>query len=308
MRREAVIGLILILSLVFLGSSVYSAEKKIVLNKYPDLKIGFLTLNFLKVFPVSLENAKKLIDFASDQGFAWIELGDPSAVLTLAECKQIAEYARAKKIEIGYRVNPGLMDANFWEVFSRALANAAVFDGPRTIRTAAPGNEFNIDPKKTAWTLNELHKVVKIANKAGNQARALGLKYVTENAFEVIKGDGITSFGTTEYLANVNSNVFLQLDTGNFFCLGRNVAKPEDASAFVEKYASKLVYIHLKTSSKEHKPQPILSDNELDFNIVFSLMTKQKVPYVAMELAQAATLEECLVNHKKSVEYLIKSY
>ena len=304
--RAAII--ILILSLVFLGSSVYPAEKKIVLNKYPDLKIGFLTLNFLKVFPVSLENAKKLIDFASDQGFAWIELGDPSAVLTLAECKQIAEYARTKKIEIGYRVNPGLMDANFWEVFSRALANAAVFDGPRTIRTAAPGNEFNIDPKKTAWTLNELHKAVKIANKAGNQARALGLKYVTENAYEVIRGDGITSFGTTEYLANVNSNVFLQLDTGNFFCLGRNVAKPEDASAFVEKYASKLVYIHLKTSSKEHKPQPILSDNELDFNIVFSLMTKQKVPYVAMELAQVATFQECADNHKKSVEYLIKNY
>jgi sugar phosphate isomerase/epimerase len=304
--RAAII--ILILSLVFLGSSAYSGEKKIILNKYPDLKIGFLTLNFLRVFPVSLENSKKLIDFASDQGFAWIELGDPSAVLTLAECKQIAEYARAQKIEIGYRVNPGLMDANFWEVFSRALANAAVFDGPRTIRTAAPGNEFNIDPKKTAWTLNELHKAVKIANQAGNQARASGLKYVTENAFEVIRGDGITSFGTTEYFANVNSNVFLQLDTGNFFCLGRNVAKPEDASAFVEKYAGKLVYIHLKTSSKEHKPQPVLSDNELDFNIVFSLMAKQKVSYVAMELAQAATLEECLVNHKKSVEYLMKNY
>ena len=304
--RAAIV--LLILSLVLLGGNAYSAEKKIVLNKYPDLKIGFLTMNFLKVYPVSLENTKKLIDFASDQGFAWIELGDPNAVLTLAECKQIAEYARAKKIEIGYRVNPGLMDANFWEVFSRALPNAAVFDGPRTIRTAAPGNEFNIDPKKTAWTLNELHKAVKIANKAGNRARASGLKYVTENAFEVIRGDGITSFGTTEYLANVNSNVFLQLDTGNFFCLGRNVAKPEDASAFIEKYASKLVYIHLKTSSKDHKHQPILSDNELDFNIVFSLMTRQKVPWVAFELVQAATFQECADNHKKSVEYLMKNY
>jgi hypothetical protein len=90
--------------------------------------------------------------------------------------------------------------------------------------------------------------------------------------------------------------------------LGRNIAKPEDASAFVEKHASKLVYIHLKTSSKEHQHQPILSDNELDFNIVFSLMTKQKVPYVAMELVQAATLEECYDNHKKSVEYLMKNY
>jgi len=69
MRREAVIGLILILSLVFLGSSGYSAEKKIVLNKYPSLKIGFTTANFLRVLPVTFENTKKLIDFASDQGF-----------------------------------------------------------------------------------------------------------------------------------------------------------------------------------------------------------------------------------------------
>jgi sugar phosphate isomerase/epimerase len=308
MMREAVIGLILILSLIFLGSSGYSAEKKIVLNKYPNLKIGFTTANFLRVLPVTLENTKKLIDFASDQGFTWIELRDPNAVLTLAECKQVAEYARSKKIEIAYALGVGLMDGNFWEVFSRGLANAIVFDGPRTLRTAAPGDEFNINPKKTAWTLNELHKTVKIANKAGNQARASGLKYVTENAFEVIRGDGITSFGTTEYFANVNSNVLWQLDTANFFCLGRNVAKPEEASAFLEKHAGKLVYIHLKTSSKDHKPQPILSDNELDFNIVFSLMTKQKVPYVAIELAQVPTIEECYENHKKSVEYLLKNY
>jgi sugar phosphate isomerase/epimerase len=304
--RTAII--VLILSLFVLGSSGYSAEKKIVLNKYPSLKIGFTTANFLKVLPVTLENTKKLIDFASDQGFTWIELRDPNAVLTLAECKQIAEYGRGKKIEIGYALCVGLMDGNFWEVFSRGLANAIVFDGPRTIRTAAPGDEFNINPKKTAWTLNELHKTVKIANKAGNQARASGLKYVTENAYEVIKGNGLTSFGTTEYFANVNSNVFLQLDTANFFCLGRNVAKPEEASAFLEKYASKLVYVHLKTSSKDHNHQPVLSDNELDFNIVFSLMTKQKVPYVAMELVQVPTTEECYENHKKSVEYLLKNY
>jgi sugar phosphate isomerase/epimerase len=304
--RVAII--ILILSLVFLGSSAYSAEKEIVLNKYPDLKIGFTTANFLRALPVGLENTKKLIDFASDQGFTWIELRDPNAVLTLAECKQIAEYARGKKIEIGYALGAGLMDANFWEVFSRGLANAAVFDGPRTIRTAAPGDEFNIDPKKTAWTLKELHKAVKIANQAGNQARASGLKYVTENAFEVIKGDGLTSFGTTEYFANVNSNVLLQMDTGNFFCLGRNIAKPEDASAFLEKHASKLVYIHLKTSSKEHKAQPVLAENELEFDIIFALMTKYKVPYVAIELAQAATIGECFDNHKKSVEYLMKNY
>jgi sugar phosphate isomerase/epimerase len=299
---------ILILSLVLLGSSAYSAEKKIVLNKYPDLKIGFTSANFLRALPVTLENSKKLIDFASDQGFTWIELRDPNAVLTLDECKQIANYARGKKIEIGYAMGVGLMDANFWEVFSHGLANAAVFKGPQTVRTSCAGNEFNIDPKKTAWTLNELHRLVAVANKASNQAKTFGLKYVTENAFEVIKGDGITSFGTTEFFANVNSNVGLEFDTGNFHCVSRVWTKPEDARAFLDKYISKTVYIHLKTSSKEHKAQPVLAENELDFDIIFSLMTKQKVPWVAIELVQAPTFQECSDNHKKTVEYLMKNY
>lgn len=47
-------------------------------------------------------------------------------------------------------MNIGLLDPNFWEVFSRGLANAAVFDGPRTIRTAGPGLEFATNEKKTS--------------------------------------------------------------------------------------------------------------------------------------------------------------
>ena len=304
--RVAII--ILILSLVFLGGSAYCAEKKIDLNKYPDLKIGFTTVNFIKALPVTVQNMKTLVDYASDQGFAWIELRDPNAVLTLDECKQIANYARSKKIEVGYAMGVGLMDANFWEAFSRGLANAAVFDGPQTVRASCAGNEFNIDPKKTAWTLNELHRLVAVANKAANQAKALGLQYVTENAFEVVKGDGLTSFGFTEFLANANPNVGLEFDTGNFHCVARTWTKPEDARAFLEKYMSKLAYIHLKTSSKEHKCQAVLAENELEFDIIFALMKKYKVPYVAIEIVQAPTFQECADNHKKSVEYLMKNY
>ena len=295
------------LSLVFLGVSAFAGET-IKLKNYPDLKIGFTTANFLRALPVTLDNTKKLIDFASDQGFSWIELRDPNAVLTLEECKQIADYARGKKIEIGYAMGVGLMDANFEEVFSRGLANAAVFEGPQTARASCGGNEFNVDPKKTAWTLAELNTLVAAANKAANQAKAMGLKYATENANEVIKGDGTTSFGITEFFANVNPNVGLQFDTGNFFCVSRVLTKPADAQAFLEKYIGKLAYIHLKTSSPEHKPLPILGENELDFNIILALMAKNRVPWVAIELAQAGTLEECYANHKKSVEYLMNNY
>lgn len=298
---------ILLLVGVFLGGTVFAAEK-IVLKKYPDLKIGFTTANFLKVLPVTLENTNKLIDFASDQGFTWIELRDPNAVLTLDECKKISDYARGKQIGVAYAMAVGLMDTNFGEVFSRGLANAAVFEGPRTARASCGGNEFNLDPKKKAWTLAELNTLVTAANKAANQARAMGLKYATENANEVIKGDGVTSFGITEFFANVNSNVGLEFDTGNFHCVSRVWTKPEDARAFLEKYIGKLAYIHLKSSSPEHKPLPILGENELDFNIILGLMAKNKVPWVAIELTQAGTIQECFDNHKKSIEFLKKNY
>ena len=299
---------ILILGVAFLAGQGDSAEKKIVLKKYPDLRIGFTTQNFLKSLPVSLENSQKLIDFASDQGFAWIELRDPSAALTLDECKQIAAYARDKKIEVGYALQIGLLDPSFWEIFSRGLANAASFDGPKTIRTLACGPEFSTNAKKKAWTLHELHKIVEVANQAANMAKALGIQYVAENALEVIKGDGMTSFGTAEFFANVNTNVGWEFDTANFFSVSRVWTNPEDARAFLEKFIGKMAYIHLKTSSKEHETLPVLAENELDFDIIFALMVKHKIPYVAIELPQEATPEASYNNHKKSVEYLLKKY
>lgn len=299
---------IFVLGVAFVAARVESSEKKIVLKKYPDLKIGFTTQNFLKALPVSLENSQKLIDFASDQGFVWIELRDPSAALTLDECKQIAAYARGKKIEVSYALQIGLLDPSFWEIFSRGLANAVCFDGPKTIRTLACGPEFFTNPSKKAWTLNELYKVVEAANQAANMAKTVGIQYVAENALEVIKGDGMTSFGATEFFANVNTNVGWQFDTANFFSGARVRTQPEDARAFLEKFIGKMAYIHLKTSSKEHETLPFLAENELDFDIIFALMATHKIRYVAIELAQEATLEAGYNNHKKSVEYLLKNY
>jgi sugar phosphate isomerase/epimerase len=302
MKRVLVITA-MFLCVAFLVSNAMAAEK-IVLKKYPELKMGFLNVNFIKQWPLGIESAKKVIDFASDQGFSWIELRDPFASLTLAQAKELATYAKQRDIEIAYAMNIGLLDPNFWEVFSRGLANAAVFDGPRTIRTAGPGLEFANNEKKTHWTFAELQKAVETANQAANMAKALGLQYVAENGVETIKGDGVSTFGTVELFANVNSNVGFQLDTGNFFCVSRTWTKPADAQAFIEKYASRMGYMHLKTSSPEHKVQQVLSDNELDFDVIFAIASKAGRPYVGFELDQPATLEQAVENHKKSVEYL----
>ena len=301
MKRMSVI-ITLFLCVALLGSSALAADK-IVLKKYPDLKIGFLNVNFIKQWPLGVESAKKVIDFAKEQGYSWIEIRDPMATLTLAQSKELAVYAKQRDVEVAYAMNIGLLDPNFMEVFSRGLANAAVFDGPRTIRTAGPGLEFANDPKKTTWSYWELQKAIGIANQAGNMAKMFGLQYVVENGVEAIKGDA-SSYGTVELFAGFNSNVGFQLDTGNFFCVSRVWTKPADAQAFVEKYADRMGYMHLKTSSPEHKVQQVIADNELDFDIIFAIASKAKMPYVGFELDQPATLEQAIENHKKSVEYL----
>jgi len=306
MKKLLAIVTVSILAVVFLGSSLFAAEK-IVLKKYPDLKIGFTTTNFLTPLPVSMANAKKLIDWASDQGFAWIELRDPSAKLTLSECKELAAYAKGRNLEIGYAGQVGLMDPTFWEIFSRAVANAPIFDGPKTLRTLSAGTEFGADPKKKAWTLQELYKAVKTANKAGNMAKSMGVQYVVENSFEPLKGDGITGFGATEFFANVNSNVGWQMDTANFFAVSRVWTKPEDAKAFLEKNIGNLYYIHLK-SSKEKKTTDILEENELAIETILDILVKNRICYLAIELPLKPKLEDCQNNLLKSIEFLKKNY
>ncbi len=303
MKRLSALSVCLIVALV----TGAQAAEKIVLPKYPDLKIGFLNVNFIKPWPLGMENAKKSLDFASEQGFAWIEVRDPVATLTLAQCQELAAYAKAKGVEVAYAMNIGLLDPNFWEVFSRGLANAAVFDGPRTIRTAGPGLEFATNEKKTHWTFAELQKAVEIANQAANLAKVVGLQYVVENGLEPLKGDGVSTFGTAELFGNVNGNLGFQLDTGNFFIVSRVWAKPEDALAFIEKYGSRLGYIHLKTS-KDHKIQATIGDNELDFDPIFAIAAKNHRPYIAFELDQPATADEAVQNHLKSIAYLKEKF
>jgi sugar phosphate isomerase/epimerase len=305
---ERVLSIVALLVCFILVETNAMAADRIVLKKYPELKMGFLNANFTKIWPLGVENVKKSIDFASTQGFGWIEVRDPFATITLAECKALAAYAEQKGVEVAYAMNVALLDSNFWEVFARGLANAAVFKGPRTIRTAAPGLEFVSDPKKTHWTFAEIQKAVRTANQAGNLARMMGLEYVVENGAAALKGDGATTFGMVELFGMANSNLGFELDTGNFFIGSRVYPKPEEAQAFIEKYGSRMGYMHLKTATQDHKMPPVLGDNVLDFDIIFAIAAKNKRPYVAFELDQPATLDQATENHKKSVEYLWRKF
>jgi len=86
------------------------------------------------------------------------------------------------------------------------------------------------------------------------------------------------------------------------------VTDPKDVETFFKANVKRIPYIHLKTSTKEHKVPPVMEENELPFATVFEELSKNNVVYVALEIPQQATFEECVASHQKSVEFLTKNY
>lgn len=307
MKRLLTSMSILVLGVMLLVGDA-SAEAKIVLKKYPKLAIGFTTHNFSKALPVNVENTKKLLDFADHEGFTFIELRDPMGKLSRQDCEDIAAYAESKGIAVAYALAVGLLSPDFEEVFARGLENAAVFmHGPRTLRTAASGPEFSKSKDKLAWSKAELDNAVKIAIEAANKAKSRGLQYVVENGSEPRAGDGVNTFGRTEFFNMAKGHVGLQYDTGNAF-RSRVSSTPEEIAAWFKDHVDVLRYIHLKFT-KDNETQKVYSDShQQDFDLIFGEMSKHNIPWVAFELVPEKDFDAMVENHRKSAAYLMDKF
>jgi sugar phosphate isomerase/epimerase len=297
---------LLVLVLVFVMGCTVQEEEQIVFNDYPDLKLGFTTQNFIEVIQPSLESAKHFIDYADENGYHWIELRDPDAVLSFEECQDIAAYAQQKGIGIGYANQRGFLDEDFWDVFNKGLKNATAFkQGTQTIRALLSGQKFTEDSTAKGFTPPQFQELVDRAQKAGQMAKENGLKLIVENGGEPLKGDGETYFGTTEFFQAVGPDVYWQFDTANFFSGARGGTAVEDAKQFFQDHIDRLSYLHLK-AAQNGEAQPALTQNELDFDYIFSMIAKHDINYVSIELFAIDDREQIYENHARSIEFLQK--
>lgn len=270
-----------------------------------------MTASLSKFLSPNVENVTKIIDFTAAQGFTFIELRD-TANLSLSNCTDIAAYAKKKNIEVIYSVGTGALEKGYLDSLPKWIDNAKAFGSPPFVRTGSGGAAFTAnDTAKVNWTADDFNNLVQTLNKAGDTAKAAGLLLLVENAAEKLQGDGTTTFGTTELFGTkgVNSTVGLQVDTGNFFCVSRAPAKPEDVKTFFDKAVTRLGYVHVKTS-KDNKAQPVMGESQLSLDYFFDTCSKNGKVYMAFELDSAAakTLEEMYDNYIKSAEYLQKNF
>jgi sugar phosphate isomerase/epimerase len=280
-------------------SSCARPGRQIVSEPYPGLKFGFTTQNFITTTPVSVSNAKMFIDFAKEQGYRWIELRDPDAILNLEECREIASYARDKNIEINYSVQRGLLETDFWDVFNKAVENTAVFEGPRYFRALA-----QIGAGEFGWSEEELNLLVNTANSAASAAADKGVGFTVENADTDIQGREGLYYGLSDFFERCDPMVTLQLDAANLFT-GPAVVTPANAERFIRDHASRISYVHLKTA-RDGVPLTVLDDNPLDFETILSIMHENGVYYIAIELSSGSGEQQIYGNLASSIEYLEK--
>ena len=294
-------NVLMIIVIVLLVTGNAFAAQKIAFTKYPDLKLGFTTVIFTKCkMDPTLDNAKAWIDYASAQGYAWIELRDPNGALTIDQAKEIAAYAKSKNLEMAYATNRGSNDADYWQVLGNSWRRALLFEnGPRTVRTTDANSEFAKDEKKVAWTEAEFKKALETQNNAAKALKEMGLQLMIENANVPLVGQ----FSLDELLTAADPAVGYQLDTANMFAVARTKADPKDAEAFLKKHIGRLQYTHLK-SSVNNAQNPVLADNPLPFETVFQLLAENKKPYIAIELGQVESCDDQKANLEKSLEYL----
>jgi sugar phosphate isomerase/epimerase len=271
-------------------------------GKFPGVKLGFSTQNFLNCMPVGVDNLKALLDFASGEGYAFIELRDPAADLSPEDCKVLADHAGEKDIEVIYEMHMDLFNPGFEEVFDRALRNTASFGKPGILRSIMSWSEFAADENKTGWTAHELDYLASRADKYAAQARKLNVQFVLENIIEPWFGnDG--GYGLDDFFQET-SGIGLQFDTANPFLPScRRVADPDDVAEHLVQIADRWITTHLK-SGKNGTFQPVLDENPMSFQKIFGLMSQNKVQYAALELLSIDDKQACFDNHHKSIEYL----
>jgi sugar phosphate isomerase/epimerase len=287
-----------VLGLTLAVTGGLSAASPLLSPDFPGVRWGFTTVNFLPHVPVTVESSKAHIDLAKSLGLQWIELRDPDASLTPGECAGLAAHARQAGIEVNYSAQRGLLASDFWEVFERAAANTAAFDGPRTIRVLALRGSGD-----QGWSDAELAKMVEVANEGARRAAAMGLRFAVENADAALDGRGKNYRGMTEFLSATDPAVLLQLDTANLFT-GPVGTTPAAAADFIRTFAARVAYVHLK-SARAGQPLPMIAGNPLGFSDVLRLLAPHGAPPVVLELAPAEDAEAVHRHTRLSLDNLL---
>lgn len=291
---------------IILVSCIMQHEKEsLEFTDYPNLQIGFSTQNFQKAITPDVEGLAEVISFASESGFDFIQLRDNLVTLSAQTCKILADVAKTNNIKIIYEIQKSPLDADFREVFERAMKNMDFFPDPGILRTLVSNSEFTDNNSKIGWNKDEFFELVEIVNDCAQISKSKNVQLIVENFNEPFFGDNLSFFGLSDFFANT-SHIGFQFDMSNPYSrTSRKKADPEYIIEYMSKMENRWIVTHLKTIGNVGGiMQNVISENPIPVEKIIEIMGKKNVKYVSLELASADNKQECFNNHISSINYL----
>jgi sugar phosphate isomerase/epimerase len=295
--------------LIFLVASIAcrtQPEKKLLkFADYPDMQLGFSTQNFQAAMENNVQNLTEILEYASAEGYQFIELRDPQAKLSEEECSALAKVAGETKIDVIYEIHKNLLDTGFFKIFERGLKNTLIFPGPGILRTVVSGSEFKNNPAKKGWSKDEFLQLTKISDSCIKIAESNNVKFIVENFDEAFFGEDENYYGFADLL-NKSPGTGLQLDMSNMFRKpARVMTEPREVMEYLSTLVNQWSTTHLKTVLvKGGDMQPVLTDNPITVEEIIKLMGKKNIKYAALELASVPDKQQCFKNHSLCVQFL----
>lgn len=280
-------------------------KKRLSVKGYPDMVVGFSTQDFQSAMPVDVESLAEIIEYASKEGYQFIELRDDSALLKADECRVLAEVASDHDIDVIYEIHKNPLDPGYEEVFARGLSNTLLFPSPGILRTLVSKSEFDADTSKKGWTKGELDALIRASEDSAYEAKSKNVRFIVENFNEPFFGDGSSYYGLSDFFDNTVLTG-LQFDISNpFRSTSRKKADPEEVAKYLLNLKDRWVTTHFKTAL-DGEAQPVVTDNPLTVEEVTILMGKMNVMYFTLELMGVKDKQQCYDNHASSILFLMK--
>lgn len=252
------------------------------------MNIGFTTQTFIECIHLKQINELKLLDFAKDNGFNWIEIRDKSFHITDEILKSFAE---EKELRVHYAFDGYTLEAdNYLEIFEKIAKRAAIFGEGTFSRVIISNKLKDIDREHIYCTddfnmLKErIENVIEIANK-------YKVIFAFENVFESVRG--------YSQLFDSIPNMDITLDTANF--LVQDSEKIEEINEFCEKYKERIKYIHIKSTVNNKLQNNLVLDGDFNWGSFINDSNK----WYCIELPAESDIQICKNKVVNAIEMII---
>ena len=268
--------------------------------------LGFTSKTFSKLLTKGIVSLPGILEWASVQGFGWVEIRDPMASMQDERLLELDTVCRQKGLVVHYAWDGSdLLSPSDEQLFARGIRNASRLRSARFSRITIAGNVLKADRMKKGYSREEVDLISHRVAQYAHTAEAFGITPVYEHSYEPLRGDGQTFYGIVELLQSAEE-MSLVFDPANFLNLKppRQVPSLDAMIEFYSNFSPRIPYVHLKSVGVEGLLPTLEIQDDREAACIHQMWKEKKL--LCIELPETDDLEKGMRNILSAKEKLLR--